>query len=460
MIRRLAALLAAALLLLTAVPAARTAETVLYSAMPADPTGTRNGGPTDCFEYVPSRDETVHAVMTLHWNGGQGVRPGAISVWEDDQVLLGVWKAAGTGGEGQADTRWTVTPNVVFRAGHRYYICDSDPGSWSYDPGRGTLGIELRGSTEAPAAGSRPVYLWEVYALCDARTDGTPARIDVGERDILLEALTVFPGGSPGPIGLVDAYTGERLGPWQAAGQSESASGTVVCPRVELKAMHRYYITVSDGGLSGQPFTGPYELVGEALPSGFMATHVSAWAEFEIRRAAQNGLFPPYLADRDLTAPVTRAEFAAAAVMLYEALSGRQAAAARTPFADTAGHPLAEEIAKAYTLNLAVGMSETVFDPDAQLTREQMAAMLLRALKKAEHEDWTLDRDAEYPYEYEMPRRFSDDARISDWARDSVYCMAAGGYIEGTGSRRFDPQGTASREQALAVAVRMLTGSR
>ena len=55
---------------------------------------------------------------------------------------------------------------------------------------------------------------------------------------------------------------------------------------------------------------------------------------------------------------------------------------------------------------------------------------------------------------------------ISDWAKDSVYFMAANGIINGIGDNRFAPKNTtpeqeaefyanSTREQSVAISVRM-----
>ena len=65
------------------------------------------------------------------------------------------------------------------------------------------------------------------------------------------------------------------------------------------------------------------------------------------------------------------------------------------------------------------------------------------------------------------PAAFADDKDISDWAKDSVYFMAANGIINGVGNNKFAPKNVtteeqatgyanATREQALLIAVRMV----
>ena len=51
---------------------------------------------------------------------------------------------------------------------------------------------------------------------------------------------------------------------------------------------------------------------------------VSNWAQAEIEAARQNNLIPEYFNNQDLRNGITRAEFAAVAVRLYEVLSGKQ----------------------------------------------------------------------------------------------------------------------------------------
>ena len=147
-----------------------------------------------------------------------------------------------------------------------------------------------------------------------------------------------------------------------------------------------------------------------------------AWAEAELEDAAAQGLIPDCLQGADLTKPITRAEFAAVSVKLYEAMSGL---AAEPAPADTFSDTKDPEVLKAYALGVTNG-TDTVkktFTPDALINREQTAAMLTRVYKKLRLEGWTLETDASYSEAFRamftMPALFSDDAQISAWAKDS-----------------------------------------
>ena len=190
----------------------------------------------------------------------------------------------------------------------------------------------------------------------------------------------------------------------------------------------------------------------------------SSWAEPEIERAFEYGLVPEILEHAVLDENITRLEFAAVSVKVYENLSGSTAIpAVINPFVDCDD----AEMLKAYNLGIAVGISDTEFYPDGLLNREQAAAMLTRVFKRATMPGWSITADEEFLLDYEKPEIFADDQDISDWARDSVYFMNANGIIAGISNHRFAPKNitsadeangyaNATREQALAIAVRMV----
>ncbi len=190
----------------------------------------------------------------------------------------------------------------------------------------------------------------------------------------------------------------------------------------------------------------------------------SDWAETEIDKAREYGLIPDILEHAVMDEPITRLEFAAVAVKTYEALSGTAALPATVnPFTDCTD----VEMLKAYNLNVAVGVSSNTFAPDQLLNREQAATMLARVFKRVTMPGWSFEADASYPLSFQQPAPFADDAVISGWARESVYFMAANQIINGVGENRFAPANVtseqeaggyanATREQALAIAVRMV----
>ncbi|MBP5167571.1 MAG: S-layer homology domain-containing protein [Oscillospiraceae bacterium] len=192
------------------------------------------------------------------------------------------------------------------------------------------------------------------------------------------------------------------------------------------------------------------------------------WAAGELEEAAALGLIPECLQGADLTQPITRAEFAAVSVKVYESLSGAKAEPiAVNPFTDTND----EEVLKAFNVGVTNGMSDTTFEPETRLNRQTAATMLTRVYKKVALSGWTLETDGSYNEQFKgmftQPEPFADDADISGWAKDSVYFMAANGIINGVGDNKFAPRAVtsaeeaagyaqATREQALLIATRMV----
>ncbi len=182
-------------------------------------------------------------------------------------------------------------------------------------------------------------------------------------------------------------------------------------------------------------------------------SRASDWAVKDLTEAKELGLFPKCLEGRDLTHKITRAEQAALAVKIYEVVTGNTATPAENPFTDTTD----EEVLKALNLGVTSGTSATTFEPDANLTREQAATMLSRVYKKINISGWTLEKDSEFKFEFDMPEQFKDHSTISSWAEQSVYFMASKQWILGNEKKEFMPLDNCTREQALIIAKRMAT---
>ena len=88
------------------------------------------------------------------------------------------------------------------------------------------------------------------------------------------------------------------------------------------------------------------------------------------------------------------------------------------------------------------GTSETEFSPFDDVTREQIATMLYRyAGNNAQADASALDD-------------FADGDQVSAWAQNAVAWAVENGYLKGNGEG-LDPQGTATRAEVAALAVRV-----
>ncbi len=195
-------------------------------------------------------------------------------------------------------------------------------------------------------------------------------------------------------------------------------------------------------------------------------TESAQWSTPELEKAAENGLIPDVLVAKDMTQPITRGEFAAVCVNLFEAMTnGRAVMSSECNFGDIASNENRNYILKAYNIGAVLGMSDSEYAPDTLLSREQLATMLTRVYKKSEWPAWSIAEDDKYTINYSGVQKFADDAEISDYAKPSVYFMVKYNVLSGIGDNKFAPKNTtpaqeaegyanATREQAVVMSLR------
>ncbi len=167
----------------------------------------------------------------------------------------------------------------------------------------------------------------------------------------------------------------------------------------------------------------------------------SIWAVPELKKAEELGLIPAILMGKDLTDPITREEFCELAVLLYEKVMGAEAApVSPNPFSDT-NNP---QILKAYQLRITKGVSDTAFEPNTLINREQCAAMLYRAIRAiAPDGDYSISGVKDFP----------DQKQISSWAVEATKYMSKISIIKGDMSGNFMPKATTSTQQAAGYGM-------
>ena len=171
----------------------------------------------------------------------------------------------------------------------------------------------------------------------------------------------------------------------------------------------------------------------------------SDWALGYMQTAEQTGLIPDSLLSADLTQPITRAEFAAIAVRLYQALGcWPQEYWGTSPFTDTQD----PDVLRAYGMGVVNGMGDGTFAPNAPLTREQAVTMLGRVCELA----WSgaVGTGSWLP---QGTAFFTDAWNISDYARYYVHFFVGQEIVNGMGDGTFAPKNNMTREQALKIAV-------
>lgn len=108
-----------------------------------------------------------------------------------------------------------------------------------------------------------------------------------------------------------------------------------------------------------------------------------------------------------------------------------------------------KSIKTAYSLGIINGMDSNSFGIGEFITRQDMAAIILRTAQKLGKSFGDYAGNTEY---------FTDDADISGYAKDAVYALRNGKIIAGMDGNRFEPKSNATRAQA-AVIIYALTGS-
>ncbi len=167
------------------------------------------------------------------------------------------------------------------------------------------------------------------------------------------------------------------------------------------------------------------------------------WAKKEIEllnaagvvRGRGNGLFEPDVY-------ITRAEFTAflapgfeLAPIYYEG-----------QFTDVKSYNwYAGAIAVVTKHGIAQGTSKNTFSPELPITREEMAAMIMRAYRKTGAQTNGSDL------------AFSDVSDVSEWAMNDVGEAKALGLISGLPDGSFQPKRNATRAEAAVIIKRMLT---
>ncbi|OMD37089.1 S-layer homology domain-containing protein, partial [Paenibacillus odorifer] len=165
------------------------------------------------------------------------------------------------------------------------------------------------------------------------------------------------------------------------------------------------------------------------------------WAASEIIKAAQSGIVNGYV--NGMFKPngvVTREEFV---VMLMKALKP-QIDAVKLKFTDSVkiGIWAQQAVEQAVQLGIVKGYSDGSFHPDAEITRTEMAVMIVKALAlKVEDSAVT---------------SFVDDARIPNWAKGQVAALKNLSLVSGKGNNEFAPNDKATRAEAVTILMKMI----
>lgn len=128
----------------------------------------------------------------------------------------------------------------------------------------------------------------------------------------------------------------------------------------------------------------------------------------------------------------------------YNYNNNREILLSDVPFLDVNETKDLSFIERAYHLGIVNGISETEFNPDGEITRQEAATMLMRVYKNyAETE------------KISGKIKFSDDEEIAEWAKEDVYSINSLGIMQGVGANSFSPLEGYTAEQAIITFWRL-----
>lgn len=173
------------------------------------------------------------------------------------------------------------------------------------------------------------------------------------------------------------------------------------------------------------------------LPTGSLKDITNHWAGERINNLVAQGAikgYPDGTFQPDTT--ITRAEFTTVVVKAFNLTNSNGKV-----FTDTSGHWAKDYIATATAAGIVGGYNDNIFGPNDPVTREQMAAMVVKAanLTAATGEN-----------------QFADSSSIAGWAREAVATAVNNQIIRGYPDNTFKPGGKATRAEAVTVIVNAL----
>ena len=168
----------------------------------------------------------------------------------------------------------------------------------------------------------------------------------------------------------------------------------------------------------------------------FSDVNTGDWYYSNVMRAVELGILSGYTDGtfRPMN-NITRRDFA---IMLAQSLGHDNDEEATSPFKDVADTDYGvSSIAYLYENEITVGDSNGNFNPDANITRQEAAIMLVKAFEAT-----GTSSDL-----------YADDAQIASWAKSFVYTAKAAGLMKGDDHNEFNPTDRLTRAEAASAMV-------
>lgn len=179
----------------------------------------------------------------------------------------------------------------------------------------------------------------------------------------------------------------------------------------------------------------------DEIPEAYENELIGHWGAQELTEMIRSGILLGDGSTLGLDRQVTRAEFITLLVRALEL----DIIPYTGDFADvSSGSWYADYVQTSVEGEFADGVGNGLFEPNASLTREQMAKILVDICEK---------RGIQAIGEWDL---FADGGDISGWAREYVYKARALELVKGNGNNEFLARSGARRDEAAAVIFRLL----
>lgn len=181
-----------------------------------------------------------------------------------------------------------------------------------------------------------------------------------------------------------------------------------------------------------------------AAVAGFADVPADAWYAPAVQTCAEQGLFQG-------TSPTTFSPEQSMTRGMFVTVLGRMENIDPTQ-ADASGFMDVPEdayyagyVGWAARSGIVVGVSDSVFEPERAISRQEICTIVHRYL------GWK-----DFSLQTVPSAQFADDAQIAEWAKESVYVCRSAGIVSGMGDNRFAPNVTARRCEAAQIFKNLL----
>lgn len=194
-----------------------------------------------------------------------------------------------------------------------------------------------------------------------------------------------------------------------------------------------------------------------SLSPAYALTGISPWAKSDVLAAGTAGLAPDKFASLDARTPISRAEFCAVALNLYEAERKTKVPRTKKVYFKDCKDP---DVNTAYEMKLVSGRDQNHFAPNEPVSRQDLCVILENVRTRCE---------ADKPKITVSAKSFPDGKDLRPYAVSATEIMLSSGIIRGVEVTQshdperagqtltlLDPLGTATREQSLIMANRFL----